>query len=252
MGRRTVALAVVACCALLAAGCGDATPDSTGEPTDATPFQRAYQATVRAGTASATLTVVMRVPGKTMYITGTGQITFRPRAERFHDGDYRIVTIDGDELIDDPASDGSWSPSRVPGFEFDEFPMPTPSELAVYYPRGVSGPVRSTGTTTIHGTRVTGYRGTTHLDAVVRAQQNAEPGSPRGLLKQVDQWFTAFGVSTTPRLDIWTGSAGRLVRLRTGETIHKPGGKTVFTLTITVDLARYGRPVAVTRPSPPY
>jgi hypothetical protein len=237
---------LAATAALALGACGPTATKTANEPkapvaanpaSPADTIAAAYDKTLAANTAKFTAKLDTKLTGHLINLTGDGSMRFNPLAgESTLKGkgtDVHIITIGKDVYIQ--GTDKKWTKldTSKSGNTGGNDPMDYLGFL-----KGVTGPVTSTGTTTVHGSPATGYKVTVDF---AKAVKNS-PGGKNGLLQGVQ----AGGITTAP-VDIWLDNQGRLAQIKYHFDANSRGADLVSDGT--VSFYEYGTTVNITAPT---
>ena len=125
-----------------------------------------------------------------------------------------------------------------------------PTKFLAYLEKA-SDNVQKVGTDTVNGVEATHYHATIDLGKRIDAAK-----VPPALREHVRQLWTKSGVSApTLPVDVWVDGEGRVVRMKMDMDLSAymggvsgTSGATAPTITMTLDLSKFGEPVTVTAP----
>ena len=256
MRRVFATVAVMAGCVLGAAGCGQniassvqqsATSETSAQQSSAstagqTDTQRvlaeAYTKTENVKTAKMSITVDTTTGGNTSHTTMSGVVQFDPMASDMTTQQagvsVEVRTINKTVYIAKP--NGKWqkidlsniAPSASPSAQTQSSPAQALQQL-----QSVSNDAVSTGTTTINGVQVTGYKATVDMQKLA-----AKANTPAA--QSLTQFVKSMGIQ------VWLDGQGRLVRSENTMTMDIQGH--TYVNKSTTDLTDYGTPVHVVEP----
>lgn len=238
MPRRAAAFAVLICAALTSVACdpGGAPPapeSAPGAPSAAGPEQvvrDAAAATVRAGSARATL-LAETAAGP---VRATGPVRFAPFAADL------TATVGPREIALRSLDGTSWARLGSRWQQLSPGLLPVGAVAGVLHAASALTPVTEVGPEQVGGVPATHYRGTVDLAAVPAPDPDA-----RAELNEL-----AALASPTPDVDVWVGPDGRIAQLRT-TSAPAPGTRAATApapAAVTVTLTEPGIPVRVTPP----